>query len=164
MVAREKGLYKSIQDESLQPKEHLRRALLLRLSGGPCSVEVPEVIVRAINAYSSSSGAELQHRLREAICHWSPMADKLPRRDNEPFHTALVEAMDDELDLLHQGPGRGEFQLVQVHATRYRAAITGVVAYDEVFDQRANLGPPQCLSRSCSPAKRRCTSPLWPGP
>ena len=48
-VARQKGLYRSIEDEWLQPQEHLRQALLL--SGGPSSVVVPEVIVRAINAY-----------------------------------------------------------------------------------------------------------------
>ena len=70
------------------------------------------------------------------------MADKLPRRDDEPFHMALMEAMDAELDLLDRGPGRGEFPLEPLQVARYGAAVTGVVAYDQVFDRRANPGPP----------------------
>ena len=49
-VARQKGLYRSIENEKLQPQEHLEQALLLRLSDGPSSVCVPVVVDRAITA------------------------------------------------------------------------------------------------------------------
>ena len=54
-VARQKGLYRSIEDETLQPQEHLERALALRLADGPSSVCVPAVVDQAITAYTSSS-------------------------------------------------------------------------------------------------------------
>ena len=37
-VARQEGLYRSIEEETLQPQEHLRRALLLQLAAGPLLV------------------------------------------------------------------------------------------------------------------------------
>ena len=37
-VARQKGLYRSIEDETLQPQEHLEQALALRLADGLSSV------------------------------------------------------------------------------------------------------------------------------
>ena len=60
LVARQKGLYRSIEDETLQPQEHLCRARLLQLAGGPSFVVVPDVTVRAIDTYPSSSVAVLQ--------------------------------------------------------------------------------------------------------
>ena len=87
-VARQKGLYQSIEDETLPPQEHLRRALHLQLAGGPSSVKVPDVAVRAIDAYSSSFVPELVDRRRRAIRYWSAKAEQLPRRDREPLHTA----------------------------------------------------------------------------
>ena len=68
-VARQKGLYRSIENEKLQPQEHLEQALALRLSDGPSSVCVPAVVDRAITAYASSSLADLQRRRSEAIAH-----------------------------------------------------------------------------------------------
>ena len=62
------------------------------------------------------------------------------RVENEPLHTALAEAMDRELDLLDRGPGRGRVPLEPVQVARYGAAITGVVAYDQVFKRRAKVG------------------------
>ena len=52
------------------------------------------------------------------------------RVEGEPFHTALVEAMDRELDLLDRGPDRHRVPLEPVQVARYGAAVTGVVAYD----------------------------------
>ena len=78
-VARQKGLYRSIEDQKLQPQEHLDQALLLRLSDGPSSVCVPDVVDRAINVYTSSSLGDLVRRRKEAIAHWSAVASSLPR-------------------------------------------------------------------------------------
>ena len=58
-VARRKGLYRSIEDEKLQPQEHLDQGLLLRLSHGPSPVCVLDVVERAINTYASSSLVDL---------------------------------------------------------------------------------------------------------
>ena len=113
-VARQKGLYRSIEDETLLPQEHLHRALQLQLAGGPSSVVVLDVAVRAINAYSSSSVPELVGRRRRAIRYWSAKAKQLPRCYDEPFHTALVEGMDDKLDLFDRGPGRAGVPLEPV--------------------------------------------------
>ena len=140
-VARQKGLYRSIEDETLQPQEHLERALALRLADGPSSVCVPDVVDRAITAYTSSSLGELQRRRSDAIAHWSTVAAGLPRVGDEPFHTALVEAMDRDLDLLDRGPERHRVPLQPVQVARYGAAVTGVVAYDQVFGRRAKVGP-----------------------
>ena len=73
---------------------------------------------------------DLQRRRKEAVTRWSAVASSLPRDENPPFHTALVEAMDRELDLLDRGPGRGRVPLEPVQVARYGAAVTGVVAYD----------------------------------
>ena len=69
-------------------------------------------------------------RRSEAIAHWSAVADGLPRVGDEPFHTALVEAMDRELDLQDRGPDRHRVPLEPVLVARYGAVVTGVVAYD----------------------------------
>ena len=124
----------------MQPQEHLRRALLLPLAGGPSSVAVPDVVVRAIDVYSSGSVAELVDRCRQAIRYWSAKVELLPRRDDEPFQSALVEAMDKEQDLFNKGPWRGDIPLEPVQVAMYGAAVTGVVAYDRVFSRRANPG------------------------
>ena len=87
---RQKGLYRSIEDEKLLPQEHLHRALRLQLAGGPSSVVVPDVAVRAIKTYSSSSVPELVEWRGQALRYWSAKAKQLPRCHNEPFHTALV--------------------------------------------------------------------------
>ena len=80
-------------------------------------------------------------RRRRVIRYWSAKAEHLPRYDGEPLHTALVEAMDDELDLFDRGPGRAGVPLEPVQVARYGAAVTGVVAYDHVFGRRPNPGP-----------------------
>ena len=61
------------------------------------------------------------------VRYWSAKAELLPHGDDEPFHTALVEAMDDELDLFDRGPGRGNVPLGRVQVARCGAAVTGVV-------------------------------------
>ena len=126
-AAREKGLYRSIEDEKLRPREHLDQALLLRLSDAPSSVCVPDVVRRAIDVYASGSLVDLQRRFTEAIARWSAVASGLPRDEDESFCTALVEAIDLELDLLDRGPGRGRVPLEPVQVARYGAAVTGVV-------------------------------------
>ena len=140
-MAHQKGLYRSIEDEKLQPQEHLDQAPLLRLSDGPSSVGVPDVVERAINAYASSSLVDLQRRRKEAIAHRSAVTSSLPRVEDEPFHTALVKAMDRELDLLDREPGRGRVPLEPVQVAGYGAAVTGVAAHDQVFKRRAKIGP-----------------------
>ena len=130
LVARQKGLYRSIEDERPPPQEHLRRAMQLQLTGGPSSVTVLDVAVRAIDTYSSSSAPELVERRKRVIRYWSAKAEQLPRCDDEPLRMALVEAMDNELNLFDRGPGRAGGPLEPVQVARYGAAVTGVVAYD----------------------------------
>ena len=55
---------------------------------------------------------------------------------------SLVEAMDEELDLFDRGPGRADVPLEPVQVVRCGLAVTGVVAYDQVFGRRPNLRPP----------------------
>ena len=130
-VARQKGLYRSIEDETLQPQEHLRRALLPQLAGGPSSVVVMDVVVWAIDAYSSSSVTVLEERRQGAIRYWSAKAELLPRCDDKPLHPALVKVMDKELDLFDRGRGTADVRLEPVHVAGCGASVTGMVAYDQ---------------------------------
>ena len=50
--------------------------------------------------------------------------------------------MDRELDLLDRGPVRFEVPLEVLDLVRSGAEVTGVVAYDQVFERKANPGPP----------------------
>ena len=49
--------------------------------------------------------------------------------------------MDEELDLFDRGPRRADVPLEPVQVARYGAAVTGVVAYDQVFGRRPDPGP-----------------------
>ena len=77
-MAHQKGLYRTIEDKKLQRQEHLDQAPLLRLSDGPSSVCVPDIVERAINAYASNSLVDLQRRRNKAIARWSAAATSLP--------------------------------------------------------------------------------------
>ena len=50
--------------------------------------------------------------------------------------------MDRELDLLDRGPARFDVPLEVLDLVRSGAEVTGVVAYDQVFERKANPGPP----------------------
>ena len=60
--------------------------------------------MQAIERYTSASIADAQHARRQAIAHWLARAEALPAHDpSEPFHSALVEEMDVDLDLFDRG-------------------------------------------------------------
>ena len=60
--------------------------------------------MQAIEQYTSASIADAQRARRRAINHWRARADALPAHDpSEPFHSALVEEMDFDLDLFDRG-------------------------------------------------------------
>ena len=50
--------------------------------------------------------------------------------------------MDRELDLLDRGPARFDVPLEVLDLVRSGVEVTGVIAYDQVFERKANPGPP----------------------
>ena len=60
--------------------------------------------MEAVERYTSLSLDKLHCSRSEGIEHWRALRDSLHHVPDEPFHTALVEAMDADLDLLDRGP------------------------------------------------------------
>ena len=74
------------------------------------------------------------------------MGATLPHDPGEPFHTALVERMDEELDLLDRGPARFTTPLEAVTVARYDADTTGPIRYEQLFaDRLGRVLPPTPL-------------------
>ena len=146
LVSRQTGLYRSIGDESLSPLDHVQEALLLRFDGGTRSQPVPAYNRQAIEQYTSVSIADAQHARRQAIARWRARAEALPAHDpSEPFHSALVEEMDFDLDLFDRGDERFRVPLEVLHLVRSGAEVTGVVAYDQAFARKPDPGEPPVL-------------------
>ena len=68
--------------------------------------------------------------------------------------------MDDELDLLDRGPGRGEFPLELVQVARYGVAVAGLVVYDQMSPLVSPLVSLAELFACRACTRRRCTPPL----
>ena len=144
--APQRGLYRSIGDETLSPVEHLQQALGLRLRGGRGAVEIPPYVCEAIRASTDMGVPALQAHRRREIRRWGEIAASLPRRHDEPFHAALVEVMDHELDLLARGPSRFTQVADPIRVARQGAAVVGVVEYPHVFGAHPKPpGPPAPL-------------------
>ena len=144
--APQRGLYRSIGDETLSPVEHLQQALELRLRGARGSVEIPPYVCEAIRASTDMGVPALQAHRRREIRRWGEIAASLPRRHDEPFHAALVEVMDHELDLLARGPSRFTQVADPIRVARQGAAVVGVVEYPHVFGAHPKPpGPPAPL-------------------
>ena len=78
--SRQRGLFRSIADESLSPPDHLRQALGLRLWNTEASQVVPPFVRRATLSYSPSSPAELRRHRQQAIAYWGERSRALPYR------------------------------------------------------------------------------------
>ena len=141
LVSRQTGLYRSIGDESLSPLDHVQEALRLRFDGGTRSQPVPAYNMQAIERYTSASIADAQHARRQAIARWRARAEALPAHDpSEPFHSALVEEMDFDLDLFDRGDERFRVPLDVLDLVRSGAEVTGVIAYDQAFARKPDPG------------------------
>ena len=140
-VSRQRGLFRSIADESLSPPDHLRQALGLRLRNTEASQGVPPYVRRATLDYSSSSLEDLRRHCPQAIAYWGARSRALPYRDDAPFHAALVQEMDHHLDLFGRGPLRFRGPLDGVQVAVDGARVVGSVAYDHVFARHATAPP-----------------------
>ena len=67
LVSRQTGLYRSIEDESLGPLDHVSEALRLRFEDAVCAQPIPAYNMQAIEAYTSVSVREAQRQRRQAI-------------------------------------------------------------------------------------------------
>jgi hypothetical protein len=95
----QRGLYRSIEDESLRPLAHLDAALQLRFDDAAASSIMSTHTAAAITASSCLDVPTLQRHRRRQIEYWTRIAKGLVHRADEPFHAGLVDAMDRELDL-----------------------------------------------------------------
>ena len=69
-------------------------------------------------------------------------AAALPPHDpSNPFHSALVEEIDWDLDLFDRGAATFHEPLEVLAVIRDGAELTGVVANDQAFARQANPGP-----------------------
>ena len=60
LVSRQTGLYRSIEDESLSPLDHVQEALRLRFDDVTQSQPIPAYNMQAIEEYTSASIADAQ--------------------------------------------------------------------------------------------------------
>ena len=60
LVARQTGLYRSIEDESLSPLDHLQEAMRLQFDDAARSQPIPAYNMPAIEAYTASSIPDAQ--------------------------------------------------------------------------------------------------------
>ena len=98
--------------------------------------------MQAKEAYTTTSIPEAQRTGRQAMNHWRLRAAALPPHDPfEPFHSALVEEMDRDLDLFDRGDERFRVPLDVLDLVRSGAEVTGVIAYDQAFAWKADPGP-----------------------
>ena len=75
--------------------------------------------------------------------HWRARAAALPPHDrSEPFHSALVEEMDRDVDLFDRRDARFRVPLEVFKVVRTAAEVTGIVAYGQAFARKANPGQP----------------------
>ena len=102
---------------------------------------MPPFTMEALDQYTASSLDGLQHRHADNIERWRALGESLPHVPDEPFHTALVEAIDAELDLLERGPQRFSVPLQAVNIARYSADTTGFVRYKQLFADRPDPVP-----------------------
>ena len=124
--------------------------------------------MEAVERYTSSSVEDLQRSWAERIEQWRARAAVLHHVPDEPFHTALVEAMDAHLDQLDRGSARFSSPLQAVNVARYGADTTGFVRYGQLFAERPDPVPeptplPELLGQqeqvlASIPAKARTTS------
>ena len=98
--------------------------------------------MQAIEAYTASSVPAAQRARRQAMDHWRSRAAALPPHDpSEPFHSALVEEMDHDVDLFDRGDARVRAPLEVLDLVRSGAEVTGVIVYDQAFARKADPGP-----------------------
>ena len=67
LVLRQTGLYRSIEDESPAPLDHVTEALCLRFEDAACSQPIPAYNMQAIEVYTAVSIPEAQRVRRQAI-------------------------------------------------------------------------------------------------
>ena len=139
--SRQRGLFRSIADESLSPPDHLQQALGLRLRNTEASQVVPPYVRRATLDYSSSSLEDLRRHRQQAIAYWGARSRGLPCREDAPFHAALVQEMDHRYDLFGRGPQRFREPLDGVQVAVDGARVVGPVAYDHVFARHTTVPP-----------------------
>ena len=132
-MAQQRGLYRSIRDKTLSPAELPGQVLHITLDDSASSVSVLAFTIAAVGRYTSSSLGELHYSRSERIERRRVLGAFLHHVPNEPFHTALIKAMDAELGLLHRGPLRFSSRLSAVNGTRYGADTTGFVRYEQLF-------------------------------
>ena len=104
--ARQKGIWRSIGDESLAPLAHLQEAMALPLGEGDRTSVMSSFMARPIEEAAALPLGELQRARRERIDHWAHVAAELPHAEDEPFHSRPVKAMDEAIDLFDRGPMR----------------------------------------------------------
>ena len=147
-VARQLGLYTSIDDETLAPLDHLAAATTVDISGpGNCPL-MSQVVEDTVREVAPLSIAITRQRRRDAILYWEQRARELERGSDEPFHLRLVEEMDRDLDLFRRGGRRFSEPLEVAVLVRSGAHVIGSVAYDQAFARKPGpLPEPWSLQR-----------------
>ena len=88
---------------------------------------------KAIEFSTSRSIPELQCTRLAVVDHRRAGAAALPQDPSEPFHSALVEEMDRDLDRFNGGPERFSEPLQVLRLACKGAEVRGAISYDQAF-------------------------------